>query len=186
MLLLVSPCLPSLFLKSQCGRAGGRPRGLAGWRQRGSRDGEIQRYVLKGLVSSGHKHSSPSAPASGACTAQQAWIRTKPLITSLPPLAARFFLSLSFSFFSLPWHSCQTRSYCGSHRWITPGPLARESRQDCFYHPVTPRKQNKKLTISDNNENHFCFAPFPHTDCIYKKYVYKTVITKQRVIFLPP
>lgn len=88
------------FLKSQCGRTGGRPRGLAGWRQRGSRDGEIQRYVLKGLVSSGHKHSSPSAPASGACTAQQAWIRTKPLITTLPPLAARF-LSLSFFFFFL-------------------------------------------------------------------------------------
>lgn len=88
------------FLKSQCGRAVGRPRGLAGWRQRGSRDGEIQRYVLKGLVSSGHKHSSPSAPASGACTAQQAWIRTKPLITSLPPLAARFF-SLFLFLFSL-------------------------------------------------------------------------------------
>lgn len=52
-----------LFLKNkmkfnaESGRPGSREGRLGDGE---SRDREIQRYVLKGLVSSGHKHSSPS------------------------------------------------------------------------------------------------------------------------------
>lgn len=151
-----------------------------------------KRYVLKGLVSSGHKRSSLSAPASGGLHGAAGLDQDEAAHHQFAFGRCAFFSSFPFFLSLFPGTVAKpaaNANYCSS---VTPVNHTRAPRtdsfQDSFCHPVTQLKQNNTtIRISHNDENYFCVTAVPHTQITYIKFVYKTVITKQRVIFfLPP
>lgn len=144
-------CLPSFFINSAAG-AGGRPGG--GRLETASHvteqsKGMYLKVSSRLATSTAHRPHLPAA----AQRSKQAWIRTKPLITSLPLLRL-------FGTAAKPAASAAAAHTGESHTRAH----ARESLQDCFHNPVSPPKKNE-----DNKENRYCLcvARFRHIRCTH-------------------